>query len=451
MSKSKSPLAVKIVTLVGTMLLLLIPLMMVRGLIVERADYRSVVEEAIGQSTSGPQKLVGPLIAIPVTEVYSTLENNHEVSQKRTFIHFWLPESLMVEGNQNVEPRKVGIYEGQVWKTDINIKAGFDTSRLEALNRDNITLGQPFMVMAVGDTRGIGAVNPPSLDGKPLLVEPGSGIARASQGLHVQLPNLPFTQKKFNLDFSLVLSGTGNFSVVPLGRNSELVLNSSWPHPNFIGDFLPVTREVSSTGFQARWQSSWFANNLGERFAGADKFASPELPSFSVSVATPADHYQLTDRATKYAFLLIALTFTAFFVFEALTGRRMHPMQYLLVGLSLVMFYFLLLALSEHIGFTTAWVTASLVGALMNGVYLQAVLKSWRSGVLFTLALLVLDGVMWGLLRSEESSLLLGTGVLLMALCGVMFLTRNFDWYALGAPKAPKLPLPESDELRIWK
>lgn len=449
MSKSKSPLVVKIVTLIGTMLLLLIPLMVIRGLIVERADYRGEVEEAISRSTSGPQKLVGPLIAIPVTEMYTTLENNHEVSQKRTFIHFWLPESLMVEGNQNVEPRKVGIYEGQVWKTDVNIKAEFDTSRLESLNHANITLGKPFMVMAVGDTRGIGVVNAPGLDGTPLQVEPGTGIAGEPQGLHVQLPDFPFTPKKFNLDFSLVLSGTGNFSVVPLGRNSELVLNSNWPHPNFIGDFLPVKREVSPTGFQARWQSSWFANNLGEQFADADKFASPDLPSFNVAVATPADHYQLTDRATKYALLLIALTFTAFFVFEMLTGRRMHPIQYLLVGLSLVMFYFLLLALSEHIGFTTAWVAASLVGALMNGVYLQAVLKSWRSSLLFTLALLVLDGVMWALLRSEESSLLLGTGVLLMALCGVMFLTRNLDWYALGSPKAAGLR--ESDELRIWK
>ncbi|RBP10963.1 cell envelope integrity protein CreD [Pseudocitrobacter faecalis] len=449
MSKSKSPLVVKIVTLIGTMLLLLIPLMVIRGLIVERADYRGEVEEAISRSTSGPQKLVGPLIAIPVTEMYTTLENNHEVSQKRTFIHFWLPESLMVEGNQNVEPRKVGIYEGQVWKTDVNIKAEFDTSRLESLNHANITLGKPFMVMAVGDTRGIGVVNAPGLEGTPLQVEPGTGIAGEPQGLHVKLPDFPFTPKKFNLDFSLVLSGTGNFSVVPLGRNSELVLNSNWPHPNFIGDFLPVKREVSPTGFQARWQSSWFANNLGEQFADADKFASPDLPSFNVAIATPADHYQLTDRATKYALLLIALTFTAFFVFEMLTGRRMHPIQYLLVGLSLVMFYFLLLALSEHIGFTTAWVAASLVGALMNGVYLQAVLNSWRSSLLFTLALLVLDGVMWALLRSEESSLLLGTGVLLMALCGVMFLTRNLDWYALGSPKAAGLR--ESDELRIWK
>ncbi|GHD93838.1 cell envelope integrity protein CreD [Pseudocitrobacter faecalis] len=449
MSKSKSPLVVKIVTLIGTMLVLFIPLMVIRGLIVERADYRGEVEEAISRSTSGPQKLVGPLIAIPVTEMYTTLENNHEVSQKRTFIHFWLPESLMVEGNQNVEPRKVGIYEGQVWKTDVNIKAEFDTSRLESLNHANITLGKPFMVMAVGDTRGIGVVNAPGLEGTPLQVEPGTGIAGEPQGLHVKLPDFPFTPKKFNLDFSLVLSGTGNFSVVPLGRNSELVLNSNWPHPNFIGDFLPVKREVSPTGFQARWQSSWFANNLGEQFADADKFASPDLPSFNVAVATPADHYQLTDRATKYALLLIALTFTAFFVFEMLTGRRMHPIQYLLVGLSLVMFYFLLLALSEHIGFTTAWVAASLVGALMNGVYLQAVLKSWRSSLLFTLALLVLDGVMWALLRSEESSLLLGTGVLLMALCGVMFLTRNLDWYALGSPKAAGLR--ESDELRIWK
>lgn len=132
-------------------------------------------------------------------------------------------------------------------------------------------------------------------------------------------------------------------------------------------------------------------------------------------------------------------------------------MQYLLVGLSLVMFYLLLLALSEHIGFTTAWIVASTVGALMNGVYLQAVLQGWRSSVVFTTALLALDGVMWVLLRSEDSALLLGTSVLLLALGSVMFLTRHLDWYAFSrtkpttTPTAPKPITPEDDALRVWK
>lgn len=129
-------------------------------------------------------------------------------------------------------------------------------------------------------------------------------------------------------------------------------------------------------------------------------------------------------------------------------------MQYLLVGLSLVMFYLLLLALAEHIGFTLAWVVASLVGSLMNGVYLQAVLKGWRVSLVFTLALLMLDGVMWALLRSEDSALLLGTSVLLLALGGMMFVTRHIDWYALSLPKMKNAKIAHtdmSDELRIWK
>ncbi|PLL96170.1 cell envelope integrity protein CreD, partial [Klebsiella michiganensis] len=127
---------------------------------------------------------------------------------------------------------------------------------------------------------------------------------------------------------------------------------------------------------------------------------------------------------------------------------------YLLVGLSLVMFYLILLALSEHIGFTPSWIVASLIGALINGVYLHAVLKGWRSSFLFVCALLLLDGVMWMLLRSEDSALLLGTGVLLLALSALMFLTRRVDWYTLSLPK-PKERLPEDgddgDKLRIWK
>ena len=449
----KSPLFWKITTLIGCVVLLSLPLMMVRELINERADYRSEVVDAIEQSTSGSQKLAGPLIAIPVTETLTRMENQKEVNYQRSWEYYWLPESLAVTGKQTVESRRVGIYSGQVWHNALQIKASFDPLRLAALRKTNIVLGQPRLVVSVGDARGIGAIHAPEVNGNVLSVEPGLGISGDGAGIHMPMPALAEDNKPLEIAFSLDLNGTGEFSLVPLGRNSELQLTSNWPHPGFLGSFLPTQREVSAAGYRAHWQSSWFANDMGSYFKDDMEIPWSRLPAFSADVMSLADQYQLTDRATKYAILLIGLTFMAFFVFESLTRRPLHPMQYLLVGLSLVLFYLVLLALSEHVGFTAAWLAASLSGAVMNGVYLQAVLRGWRNSLLFVAALLLLDGVMWFLLHSEDSALLLGTGVLVLALSVLMFLTRRVDWYALSLPKgsAPPPPAADDDKLRLWK
>ena len=449
----KSPLFWKITTLIGCIVLLSLPLMMVRELINERADYRSEVVDAIEQSTSGSQKLAGPLIAIPITETLTRMENQKEVNYQRNWVYYWLPESLAVTGKQTVESRRVGIYSGQVWHNALQIKASFDPLRLAALRKTNIVLGQPRLVVSVGDARGIGAIHAPEVNGNVLSVEPGLGISGDGAGIHMPMPALAEDNKPLEIAFSLDLNGTGEFSLVPLGRNSELQLTSNWPHPGFLGSFLPTQREVSAAGYRAHWQSSWFANDMGSYFKDDMEIPWSRLPAFSADVMSLADQYQLTDRATKYAILLIGLTFMAFFVFESLTRRPLHPMQYLLVGLSLVLFYLVLLALSEHIGFTAAWLAASLCGAVMNGIYLQAVLRGWRNSLLFVAALLLLDGVMWFLLHSEDSALLLGTGVLALALSVLMFLTRRVDWYALSLPKGtvPPTPAADDDKLRLWK
>ncbi|MBK2467902.1 cell envelope integrity protein CreD [Klebsiella pneumoniae] len=449
----KSPLFWKITTLIGCIVLLSLPLMMVRELINERADYRSEVVDAIEQSTSGSQKLAGPLIAIPITETLTRMENQKEVNYQRSWVYYWLPESLAVAGKQTVESRRVGIYSGQVWHNVLQIKASFDPLRLAALRKTNIVLGQPRLVVSVGDARGIGAIHAPEVNGNVLSVEPGLGISGDGAGIHMPMPALAEDNKPLKIAFSLDLNGTGEFSLVPLGRNSELQLTSNWPHPGFLGSFLPTQREVSAAGYRAHWQSSWFANDMGSYFKDDMEIPWSRLPAFSADVMSLADQYQLTDRATKYAILLIGLTFMAFFVFESLTRRPLHPMQYLLVGLSLVLFYLVLLALSEHIGFTAAWLAASLSGAVMNGIYLQAVLRGWRNSLLFVAALLLLDGVMWFLLHSEDSALLLGTGVLALALSVLMFLTRRVDWYALSLPKGtvPPTPAADDDKLRLWK
>ncbi|HGU6080242.1 TPA: cell envelope integrity protein CreD [Klebsiella pneumoniae] len=449
----KSPLFWKITTLIGCIVLLSLPLMMVRELINERADYRNEVVDAIEQSTSGSQKLAGPLIAIPITETLTRMENQKEVNYQRSWVYYWLPESLAVAGKQTVESRRVGIYSGQVWHNVLQIKASFDPLRLAALRKTNIVLGQPRLVVSVGDARGIGVIHAPEVNGNVLSVEPGLGISGDGAGIHMPMPALAEDNKPLEIAFSLDLNGTGEFSLVPLGRNSELQLTSNWPHPGFLGSFLPTQREVSAAGYRAHWQSSWFANDMGSYFKDDMEIPWSRLPAFSADVMSLADQYQLTDRATKYAILLIGLTFMAFFVFESLTRRPLHPMQYLLVGLSLVLFYLVLLALSEHIGFTAAWLAASLSGAVMNGIYLQAVLRGWRNSLLFVAALLLLDGVMWFLLHSEDSALLLGTGVLALALSVLMFLTRRVDWYALSLPKGtvPPTPAADDDKLRLWK
>lgn len=207
-----------------------------------------------------------------MTELYTVLEEEKEVQYKRSYLYFWLPESLLVEGNQNVEARKIGIYQGQVWHTDMAIKAEFDVARLHELNRPNITLGKPFIVVGVGDARGISAVKAPQVNGETLTVEPGTGLPESREGIHIPLPDSQWATRNLTLAMSLNLSGTGSFSLVPVGRSSEMTLTSNWPHPNFVGDFLPGKREISGSGFQAQWQTSRFATNLGEQFADAQRW-----------------------------------------------------------------------------------------------------------------------------------------------------------------------------------
>lgn len=309
----KSPLFWKITTLIGCIVLLSLPLMMVRELINERADYRNEVVDAIEQSTSGSQKLAGPLIAIPITETLTRMENQKEVNYQRSWVYYWLPESLAVAGKQTVESRRVGIYSGQVWHNVLQIKASFDPLRLAALRKTNIVLGQPRLVVSVGDARGIGAIHAPEVNGNVLSVEPGLGISGDGAGIHMPMPALAEDNKPLEIAFSLDLNGTGEFSLVPLGRNSELQLTSNWPHPGFLGSFLPTQREVSAAGYRAHWQSSWFANDMGSYFKDDMEIPWSRLPAFSADVMSLADQYQLTDRATKYAILLIGLTFMVFF------------------------------------------------------------------------------------------------------------------------------------------
>ncbi|MBX9487597.1 cell envelope integrity protein CreD [Yersinia enterocolitica] len=432
----KSVLFWKIAALLGLILLIMIPKEMLLNVINERSGYRQSVVDKVSDSTSRAQKILGPLIVVPYSEWIETEVDGKKQGQRVNRHRYLLPEVMTVTGAPDVEVRQLGIYQAQVYQGELYFHGQFESSSLDDLDREGVTIGTPSLVLALSDSRGIQQISPLSLGNAKINFEPGAFLGRTAQGVHAPLTIEQVRQGKFDVNFKLTLAGTNSLSVVPVGRSSELTLQSNWPHPNFVGEFLPLQRKVDEKGFRAHWSSNWLANSMNINFSGDNvRFDFDQLPAFTTSLIEPVDHYQLTERAIKYAILFIGLTFFSFFLFESLTSLRVHPIQYLLVGAALVLFYLMLLAFSEHLGFTLAYIIASLSCSMLIAIYLSAVLGGWLRGALFASGLLLLYGVLFGLLQSEDNALLLGAGLLFIILAAVMLLTRRLDWYQVASPQ----------------
>ena len=211
---------------------------------------------------------------------------------------------------------------------------------------------------------------------------------------------------------------------VPLGEATTTELRGNWPHPSFGGAFLPRTREISKDGFVARWSTTGLASNAAQ--------IDGKAKVFEVRLIDPVDVYRQALRAVKYGVLFVVLTFAAFFMFENLKSLPIHPVQYALVGLAQAVFFLLLTSLSEHINFVMAYLVAAIASITLIGIYLAAILRGWRRGFGFGFALATLYASLFGILRSEESALLLGSLLLFFALAGVMLGTRRIEWYGLN-------------------
>ena len=247
------------------------------------------------------------------------------------------------------------------------------------------------------------------------------------------------------LDFAL--GGTESLSISPLAKRNKIALDSSWPHPQFNGSFLPRSRTIKADGFHAVWEVSSLATNAQSQYltaiggAGATsdvteiRTAGPvgSLDVIGVSLVDPVNVYSQADRASKYGILFIVLTFVGFAMFELIKRLPIHPLQYLLVGLALAIFFLLLLSLSEHIPFWQAYLAAAAACIGLQGFYLSHVLRSRWRGLGFAAMLTLLYGVLYGLLISEDNALLMGSVLLFAILAGIMWTTRKVDWYELGS------------------
>ncbi|WP_439887265.1 cell envelope integrity protein CreD [Pseudomonas sp. MBLB4123] len=438
------PLAFKLGAIALLILLLLIPLSMIGGLVSERQLQRDAVLQDIARSSSYRQQLTGPILVLPYTKVLhewktqaKTGERYLEERQVRGRLYF-LPERFELNGQVVTELRARGIYQARLYHSDNQVSGLFKLPARMGLG-DDLGLYQferPFLAVGISDIRGIGNALQLRLNGASLDFQPGSGDERLGAGVHVPLPALDSQGgQRLEFAFDLKLQGTEQLSVVPVGRDSRVRLQADWPHPSFVGEYLPNQREVSDQGFTAQWQTSFFATNLEQSLqACVRKDNCQELfgRRFGVSFVDPVDQYLKSDRAIKYALLFISLTFAVFFLFEVLKRLAVHPLQYALVGLSLALFYLLLLSLSEHLGFALAYGLSASACVALNAFYVSHVLHSRQRGGAFGALLAALYALLYGLLSAEDYALLMGSLLVFGVLGCVMVLTRNLDWYGVG-------------------
>jgi len=424
----------------GLLLMLLIPLLLIRGTIKERERYRNEAVHEVGASRAREQQLLGPVLVIPWSEQYRNETKDADGQVKIEFLtreryDLYMPQQLQIGGDLAPDERRLGLFKVPVYTW--NARVGAEFHPLPPVPGRNY--GRAYLALGLSDVRGL--VGSPALrvNGEVLAPQPGSKVLEdQSSGLHVVLPGEGerWYDTPISVELDFVLDGTRRLSIVPLGDDTGVTLTSSWPHPSFVnGNFLPNEREVGADGFKAKWAISSLAGAAQRQLRDAlgNHSTRYDIEVLGVNLVDPVDVYTLADRASKYGILFILLTFVGFVLFELIRRLRIHPLQYLLVGLALAIFFLLLLSLSEHIAFWQAYLIAAAACIGLQGVYLTGVLRNRAFGLTFSGLLGALYAVLYLLLQSEGYALLMGSILLFAILAAIMWMTRKLDWYEVGA------------------
>jgi inner membrane protein len=421
----------------GLVLVLLIPLFVVQAMVGERENRRAGAEAEIIRSRGGEQAVGGPVLTIPF--VVRSEDAAGRVVESTDRLHV-LPDSFAVDGTVNAERRRRGIYEAVTYDTTLHVSGSYtvpDFAAWRVASRD-VLWDDAILSVELPDQRGLkervdlvwGRSTTGFRSGRPAIGVYAGSIEAPVPGLAGLAPDarVPFS-------FDLSLTGGGSLSFLPLGDETTVKISSGWPAPSFTGAFLPAERTVSGDGFSAAWKVPSMARPFPQAWRAGEVEPGVLLESsFGASLMAPVDVYQKVTRSVKYGALFLLLPFLVFFLFEVLGGLRVHPLQYLLVGLAECLFYLLLLSLAEHLPFVAAYLAAAGAATLMVTLYASAVLGSWRRGILLAPSLAAAYGFLYATLQSEDFALLIGSMGLFAILGLVMILTRRVDWYRVGAP-----------------
>ncbi len=431
------------------MLLLQIPIAMIDGQIRERQTTSNQAFNEISNQWGKSQLIVGPRIVFPYTTRMTESSSDgktHNITTKIRYVSF-SPSQLTINGELNVEHRYRGIYEIPVYKAGLSLEGHFTKPDFTTLGIDPNCLqwDRAQLIVHATDTKAIQNKATLQWAGQTLAFKPGNGHMMQSHspssahdlppssGIHADL-STPLEDKRYDFSINLEINGTRSIIFAPLGDNTELQLTSNWKDPSFKGEWLPDSRKIDSNGFTAKWHIP----NLGRNYSNMwiiDKNTESivQQSTFGVELFTPINNYRMADRSIKYQILFLMLTFLTLWLFEVLTKTRIHPIQYLMVGAALCLFYLLELSLSEHFGFIAAYIIAAGLVVSQIAVYTWFILKSYRRTAVTGSLLIMLYGYLYVLLQEQDFALLAGTLGLFAVLYVVMFITRNIDWGNLAS------------------
>jgi len=427
--KLKNSVGLRLIIIGVLSLVLLIPALMIQGLITEREQRRDSAVFEVSYKWGRPQAIAGPILTVPYKKLIK--DEKDKLAPVIEHAHF-LPERLSINVELFPEVRYRGIYEVILYNSKLQLRGNFaplDFNQFSVL-AENILWKDSFLALGLGDLKGIREAVKIKFNDAEFIANPGIESKDVLEiGISVE-PKLSAPNERYEFAIDLDLNGSGNISFVPVGKETEVKISSQWGNPSFGGEFLPVERQVQSNHFNAAWKVLHLNRNYPQQWLGSRHKIMES--SFGVELLLPIDEYQKTMRTAKYAIMFIALTFLAFFLTEVLNKKVIHPIQYILIGLALILFYTLLLSFSEHIKFNSAYLLSSLAIIALVTAYTKSVLSNNLATAIIAGILIVLYGFLYIILQLQDYALLLGSVGLFIILAIVMYVTRKIDWFAIG-------------------
>jgi len=427
-SSLKSSILIRMLLVLFLTLLLLLPVLKIESLIEERAQRRHAAIVEVSDKWANEQTIVGPILTIPLKRVVRDADGKQSVEISMLNL---LPDTLALDADLGTEVRYRGIYQVVLYNMKLKARGTFDFGSMKNEEwKDTTPLwDEAYLTIGVSDLRGIKDNVVVSWNSTELSAHSGVRSEDVVQSGITFLPRLDRLRSPTSFGFALNLNGSSEVAFAPLGRHTEVNVRSSWPSPSFNGAFLPDQRSIGPNGFAAQWTILELNRNFPQAWVG-DRY-KPETAKFGVTLLEVVDQYQKTLRTSKYAIMIIVLTFMALFLSEVLAKELLHPAHYALVGLALVLFYLLLLSLSEHLGFDISYLAASIAILMLVTLYSYAVVSRKQVALLIGALILLLYVFLYVLLRLEDFALVLGSLVLLAILAVTMYLTRKVNWFSM--------------------
>lgn len=454
MQNIKSSLSLKLFVIGFLIAILMIPIGIIAFLTDERESRQDEAFREVSGKWGNEQTITGPILSIPYKDkVERTTGEGTVIDETILYAHF-LPKELNIKGKIDPAKRKRGIYEVVVYNANLEISGRFlapDFSKWD-IAKDDILYKQAFVTLGIPDMRGIKEILDLEWGNKKHAFNPGVKTSDVvATGINADIDLSQNNNDSQNFKITLSLNGSRDLYFAPLGRSTQAELSSAWSDPSFQGSFLPESHTINEAGFTAAWKVLELNRSFPQRFLGhlgaVEPITQPnyseKMPvisqagiinqsNFGVRLLVPADEYQETVRALKYAIMLLSLTFLVLFFYEAMRGVRVHPLQYILIGLALALFYLLLLSISEYLGFKTAYLLSALTIIGLITLYSKSIFKAWRPALLEALILVFVYGFIFVILQLEDYSLLVGSLGLLAILSLVMLVSRRIDWYSVA-------------------